>query len=120
MASTGPSPPIRSSKDIIIRGGVNIAPLEIDNAIMRHADVFEVATIGVPDAIYGEELLSYVVAKGGTALTEAALEAHCAAVLPAFKRPRDFILTDAIAKNARGKIDRRAMVEKWKAAHVPA
>ncbi len=108
------------AKDIIIRGGVNIAPLEIDNAIMRHADVFDVATIGVADAIYGEELVSYVVAKGGTALTEAALKAHCAAVLPAFKRPRDFILTDAIAKNPRGKIDRRAMAEKWKAAHVPA
>ncbi len=107
------------AKDIIIRGGVNIAPLEIDNAIMRHADVFEVATVGVADAIYGEELVSYVVAKGGTALTEAALKAHCEAALPAFKRPRDFILTDAIAKNPRGKIDRRAMAEKWKAAQVP-
>ena len=108
------------AKDIIIRGGVNIAPLEIDNAIMRHADVFEVATIGIADAIYGEELVSYVVAKPGAALTKAALTAHCEAELPAFKRPRDFILTDAIAKNARGKIDRRAMAEKWKAAHATA
>ena len=50
------------AKDIVIRGGVNIAPLEIDNAIMQHTGVFEVATIGVADKIYGEELVSYVVA----------------------------------------------------------
>ena len=108
------------AKDIVIRGGVNIAPLEIDNAIMRHDDVFEVATIGVPDKIYGEELVSYVVAKPGAALSEAALKAHCEDVLPAFKRPRDLILVDDIAKNARGKIDRRAMADKWKQNHVPA
>ena len=102
------------AKDIVIRGGVNIAPLEIDNAIMRHPDVFEVATVGVPDAIYGEELVSYVVAKPGATLTAAALDAHCAEVLPAFKRPREMIITDEVAKNSRGKIDRREMAERWK------
>jgi acyl-CoA synthetase (AMP-forming)/AMP-acid ligase II len=102
------------AKDLIIRGGVNIAPLEIDNAIMRHAGVFEVATIGIPDRIYGEELVAYVVARTGATLTTEALAAHCAATLPEFKRPRQIILTDAIAKNPRGKIDRRAMAELWK------
>ena len=102
------------AKDIVIRGGVNIAPLEIDNAIMRHAGVFEVATVGVPDAIYGEALVSYVVAKPGATLTPAARAAHCAEVLPAFKRPREMIITDAVAKNSRGKIDRRAMAARWK------
>jgi acyl-CoA synthetase (AMP-forming)/AMP-acid ligase II len=105
------------AKDLVIRGGVNIAPLEIDNAIMRHPDVFEVATVGVPDPIYGEELVSYVAAKPGATLSEAALEAHCADVLPAFKRPKALIVTDDIAKNARGKIDRRAMAERWKETH---
>ncbi len=106
------------AKDLVIRGGVNIAPLEIDNAIMRHPDVSEVATVGVPDAIYGEELVSYVTARPGAALTEAALAAHCAEVLPAFKRPKTLILTDAIARNDRGKIDRRAMAERWKEARA--
>jgi len=105
------------AKDIVIRGGVNIAPLEIDNAIMQHTGVFEVATIGVADKIYGEELVSYVVAKPGTTLTIAMLETHCASVLPEFKRPREFIVTDAIAKNDRGKIDRNAMARIWKQAH---
>ena len=105
------------AKDIVIRGGVNIAPLEIDNAIMQHTGVFEVATIGVADKIYGEELVSYVVAKPGTTLTIAMLETHCASVLPEFKRPREFIVTDAIAKNDRGKIDRNAMARIWKQTH---
>ena len=102
------------AKDLIIRGGVNIAPLEIDNVIMRQANVFEVATIGVPDKIYGEELVAYVVAKPGTPLTRGDVVSHCADVLPEFKRPRDIILTGEIAKNSRGKIDRRAMAELWK------
>jgi acyl-CoA synthetase (AMP-forming)/AMP-acid ligase II len=108
------------AKDLVIRGGVNIAPLEIDNAIMRHPDVFEVSTVGVPDAIYGEELVSYFVARPDATLTEAALAAHCAEVLPAFKRPKELILTDAIARNDRGKIDRRAMAERWKEAQAAA
>lgn len=106
------------AKDLVIRGGVNIAPLEIDNAIMRHPDVFEVATIGIPDKIYGEELAAYVVAKTGSGLTAKEVEAHCARVLPPFKRPRQILMVDEIAKNARGKIDRRAMAELWKKTHA--
>ncbi|MPY70740.1 MAG: hypothetical protein GEU92_11700, partial [Alphaproteobacteria bacterium] len=105
-------------KDLIIRGGVNIAPLEIDNAIAKHPDVFEVATIGIPDKIYGEELVAYVAPRPESGLTEAALRAHCESVLPAFKRPRDIVLVDTLAHNQRGKIDRRAMAERWKADHA--
>jgi acyl-CoA synthetase (AMP-forming)/AMP-acid ligase II len=106
------------AKDLVIRGGVNIAPLEIDNAIMRHPDVFEVATVGIPDRIYGEELAAYVVAKPGSGLTAEGVTAHCAAVLPDFKRPRRIVMVDEIAKNARGKIDRRAMADLWKKTHA--
>jgi acyl-CoA synthetase (AMP-forming)/AMP-acid ligase II len=105
------------AKEIIIRGGVNIAPLEIDSALMRHPDVLEAATIGVPDAIYGEALVCYVVAKPGAPLTEETVRAHCAATLPDFKRPREIIMADTILRNARGKIDRNAMVEAWKRDH---
>jgi acyl-CoA synthetase (AMP-forming)/AMP-acid ligase II len=103
------------AKDLVIRGGVNIAPLEIDNAIAKHPDVFEVATIGIPDKIYGEELVAYVAPRPDSGLTQASVRAHCEAVLPSFKRPRDIILVDDLAHNARGKIDRRAMAERWKA-----
>ena len=50
------------TKDLIIRGGVNIAPGEIDNVVMRHPGVVEAAAVGVPDEIYGEEIVCYVVA----------------------------------------------------------
>ena len=53
-------------KDLIIRGGVNISPVEIDGFLMRRPELIEVATVGVPDAIYGEEVVSYVVARPGT------------------------------------------------------
>jgi acyl-CoA synthetase (AMP-forming)/AMP-acid ligase II len=105
------------AKDIIIRGGVNIAPLEIDGAIMRHPDVLEAAAVGIPDAIYGETVAAYVVAKPGTGLTVEAMHAHCTSVLPDFKRPREIILTDAVLRNARGKVDRNAMVAAWKRTH---
>jgi len=106
------------AKEIIIRGGVNIAPLEIDGAIMRHPAVLEAAAIGIPDPIYGETVAAYVVAKPGTDLTADDLHAHCAAVLPDFKRPREIIMTDAVLRNARGKVDRNAMVVAWKRAHA--
>ena len=54
------------TKDLIIRGGVNIAPLEIDEILLKHADMLDAAAIGVPDQIYGEEIVCYVVAKPGT------------------------------------------------------
>ena len=55
------------AKDLIIRGGVNISPLEIDSFLMQHPALIEVATVGVPDAVYGEEVVSYVVARPGAA-----------------------------------------------------
>ena len=57
-------------KELIIRGGVNISPVEIDGFLMQHPALIEVATVGVPDAIYGEEVVAYVVARPGTTIDE--------------------------------------------------
>ncbi len=70
------------TKDLIIRGGLNIAPLEIDEVLLRHPDVLDAAAVGVPDPIYGEEIVCYVVPKPGLSLTEAAVTEHCRASLP--------------------------------------
>lgn len=102
------------AKDLIIRGGVNIAPLEIDNALTRHPDIVEAATIGVPDPVYGEEVVSYVTPRPGVALAEADIHAFCADTMPEFKRPKRIVLSADILKNERGKIDRSALVESWK------
>jgi acyl-CoA synthetase (AMP-forming)/AMP-acid ligase II len=100
-------------KELIIRGGAKISPLEIDACLMQCVDVIEAATIGVPDAIYGEEVVSYVVGRPGAALDTAALLRHCADALPAFKAPKRIVLASALPKTERGKLDRKALAERW-------
>ena len=101
------------SKDLIIRGGVNIAPLEIDHALMKHPGVAEAAAVGVPDPIYGEEIVCYVVAKSGEQLTAADIESHCARHLAAFKLPKAIFFIDALPKSDRGKVVRGDLRERW-------
>jgi acyl-coenzyme A synthetase/AMP-(fatty) acid ligase len=102
---------------LIIRGGAKISPLEIDSFLMQHADVIEAATVGVPDAIYGEEVVSYVVIRPGAAADAGELLRYCAAV-PAFKAPKKIVLSDALPKTERGKLDRKALTERWNRERV--
>jgi acyl-coenzyme A synthetase/AMP-(fatty) acid ligase len=101
------------AKDVIIRGGVNIAPLEIDNALAAHADIREAATIGVPDRVYGEETVSFAALRPGADIDEAAMRAHCAGLLADFKVPKRVIFVADIPKNDRGKVDRAALAVLW-------
>ena len=100
-------------KDLIIRGGVNISPVEIDGFLMQRPELIEVATVGVPDAIYGEEVVSYVVARPGATVDTGELLRYCSAGLPAFKAPKQIVLSTALPKTERGKLDRRALAERW-------
>jgi acyl-coenzyme A synthetase/AMP-(fatty) acid ligase len=103
------------AKDLIIRGGVNISPLEIDSFLMQHPSLIEVATVGVPDAVYGEEVVSYVVARpGGGGVDAATLLRYCSDGLPAFKAPKRIVLMASLPKTERGKLDRRALAEQWR------
>ncbi len=101
-------------KELIIRGGAKISPVEIDSFLMQHADVIEAATIGVPDAIYGEEVMSYVVARPGASIDAEAILQYCAGALPAFKAPKRIVLSPSLPKTDRGKLDRKALAERWK------
>ena len=101
-------------KDLIIRGGVNISPLEIDAVLMRHPDIAEAVAVGVPDRIYGEEVVASVVPRAGAALTAAAILAHCAQHLPAFKTPKRIALVAGLPKTERGKLDRKAVAAAWR------
>ena len=100
-------------KDLIIRGGVNISPVEIDGFLMRRPELIEVATVGVPDAIYGEEVVSYVVARPGATIDPGELLRYCSDGLPAFKAPKRIVLSASLPKTERGKLDRRALAERW-------
>ena len=102
------------AKDLIIRGGVNISPLEIDGVLMRRPEVIEACTVGVPDKVYGEEVVAYVVLRPGAGVGADDILRHCAATLPAFKTPKRIVLSDELPKTERGKLDRKALVERWR------
>jgi long-chain acyl-CoA synthetase len=97
-------------KEIVIRGGENIAPIEIENVAYRHPSVKEVAVFGVPDDLMGEELAMVCHPQPGSALTEDELRAHLSNALPTFKVPRYVALTDEpLPRNASEKIHRLAL-----------
>src|SRR5205085_1836988 len=100
-------------KELIIRGGVNISPVEIDSFLMQRPELIEVATVGIPDAIYGEEVVSYVVARPGARVDVDELIGYCARALPAFKAPKQIVLSASLPKTERGKLDRKALAARW-------
>jgi acyl-CoA synthetase (AMP-forming)/AMP-acid ligase II len=104
-------------KELIIRGGVNISPLEIDSLLMQRDDLMEVATVGIPDAIYGEEVVSFVVPRPGIPVDAADLIRYCSTVMPAFKAPKRIVLSDALPRTERGKLDRKALVAQYRQEH---
>jgi acyl-coenzyme A synthetase/AMP-(fatty) acid ligase len=104
-------------KEQIIRGGAKISPVEIDSYLMARPDIIEAATVGVPDAIYGEEVVSYVVTRPGAGVDSAELLRYCASVLPAFKAPKQIVISNSsLPKTERGKLDRKALAERWKSS----
>ena len=97
-------------KEIVIRGGENIAPIEIENVAYRHPSVKEVAVFGVPDDLMGEELAMVCHPQPGSALTEDGLRQHLLNALPTFKVPKYLALTDEpLPRNASEKIHRLAL-----------
>ncbi|WP_250437501.1 AMP-binding protein [Caballeronia sp. ATUFL_F2_KS9A] len=99
------------AKELIIKGGENIAPREIDEALLRHPGVLEAAAVGVPDAAYGQDIVAYIVPNGGAASLDVAdLRAHCLRELGRYKTPREFRFTDALPRGPSGKVQRLKLV----------
>lgn len=92
------------SKDVIISGGANIYPREVEEALLHHPDVDEVAVVGRPHADWGEEIVACVVTVEGRALDEAALDAHCQGLIARFKRPKAYLSLPRLPKNNYGKV----------------
>jgi fatty-acyl-CoA synthase len=93
-------------KDIVIRGGENISPREIEDFLIRHPKVGDAAVLGVPDAFFGEELLAVVIPKAGVELSEEELRDYCNGQISKQKIPRYFKFTDAYPLTASGKIQK--------------
>ncbi len=95
------------SKDMIISGGENIYPAEIENVLMRDPGVSDVAVVGEPHERWGEQAVAFVVPKPGLDAGRdwiAGLEAVCAEALASYKRPRRYLIVEALPRNASGKV----------------
>jgi long-chain acyl-CoA synthetase len=103
------------SKDLIISGGANIYPREVEEALQSHPDVQECAVVGRPHPEWGEEIVAFVVPRAEAGLNAEALDAHCLERIARFKRPKAYRFVEALPKNNYGKIlktEIRAWAEK--------
>ena len=101
------------AKDVVIRGGVNISPLEIDAFLSEHPDVLEAVTFGIPDTVYGENIVSLATISDSSNVSVSELMKYCKNSLSSIKCPKTIEIIENIPKNDRGKIDRNAARELW-------
>ena len=98
-------------KEIIVRGGSNISPQEVEAVLYQHAGVWDAGVVGVPDANWGERVVAYVSRRPGQAVTADELVAFVAKRLAAYKTPEEIVFLDDLPKSAAGKVLRRALRE---------
>jgi acyl-CoA synthetase (AMP-forming)/AMP-acid ligase II len=101
------------AKDMIISGGENIYSREVEDVILKHPAVFEVAVIGVPDEKWGEAIKAFVSLKEGEKATEEGIINFCKAHLASYKKPKSVEFMDTIPKNPYGKVLKRELREKY-------
>jgi long-chain acyl-CoA synthetase len=96
-------------KDMIIRGGLNVYPRDVEEVLFEHPAIAEAAVIGRPDSNYGEEVIAFVVLRAGAEASEADILAFCGARLAKYKTPKEVIFTDSLPKSGVGKVVRREL-----------
>ncbi|MEU2000352.1 acyl-CoA synthetase [Rhodococcus sp. NPDC019627] len=97
--------------DMIVSGGENVYPLEVENLLADREDVIEAAVIGVEDADFGHRLRAFVVPAPGSAKDAEEMKAYIKSNLARYKVPRDIVFIDELPRNATGKLLRRALIE---------
>ncbi|MGH8784164.1 MAG: AMP-binding protein [Cupriavidus necator] len=100
-------------KDMIISGGFNVYPNEVEAALYRHPEVFEVCVIGVPDTVWGEAVKAVVALKPGAQTDAASIIDHCRSLIADYKSPRSIDFVDELPKNASGKLARKLVREPY-------
>jgi long-chain acyl-CoA synthetase len=100
------------SRDLIVSGGSNIYPREVEEALLAHAGVDEACVVGRPHPEWGEEVVAFVVRRAGVEVDEAALDRVCLERIARFKRPRVYRFVDALPKSNYGKVLKRE-VRRW-------
>jgi fatty-acyl-CoA synthase len=97
--------------EMIVSGGENIYPAEVDDCLARDPDVADVAVVGVDDADYGQRLQAFVVRSGGSSLDKEQVKAYVKSELARYKVPRDVAFVDELLRNATGRVLKREHVE---------
>ena len=97
--------------DMIIRGGENIYPREIDEVLYQHPEISAAAVVGVPDELYGEEVAGFVVLKEGSEVTEQEVIEFCKSRLADYKCPKTILFVKEIPKGPTGKLLKRELVK---------
>jgi long-chain acyl-CoA synthetase len=92
------------SKDVIISGGSNIYPREVEEVLLTHESVAEACVVGQSDPEWGEVVIAFVVPRKGSVVDPAALDRHCLEQIARFKRPKQYRFVDALPKNNYGKV----------------
>ncbi len=98
-------------KDLVIRGGENIYPREVEEFLLTHPDIADVQGVGIPDARYGEELCVWIIVRPGATLSEADVRAHCQGRIAHYKIPRHICFVDEFPMTVTGKVQKFAMRE---------
>jgi acyl-CoA synthetase (AMP-forming)/AMP-acid ligase II len=102
------------SKDMIITGGSNVYPREVEEILMQHDDVLEVCVIGIPDDLWGEVVVALVVLKEGAIVDEQDLIAVAATRLASYKKPRSVYFVKQLPKNTYGKVLKRQLRDQYR------
>lgn len=105
-------------KDLIIRGGFNIYPRDLEELLVHHPAVSEAAVIGVPSERMGEEVIAYVVTRPGQTVDEATLLEYCQEHLAKYKTPRSILIVDALPRNGVGKVLKMRLKEMAHASNL--
>ena len=97
------------SKDLIISGGSNIYPREVEEVLLTAPGVIEAAVVGTPDPEWGEVVVAFVVTQAGSTVNTESLDRHCLEHIARFKRPKRYVLVDSLPKNNYGKVLKTAL-----------
>jgi fatty-acyl-CoA synthase len=105
-------------KDMIVSGGENVYPREVEEVLFQHAAIADVAVIGVPDEKWGETVKAIVVVRDGAAVSAEEVLAHCHGKLAGYKRPRSVDFVAALPRNPSGKVLKRELREPYWVGHT--